>query len=99
MSVYAFTPRRSDPPHFVAEDLEELESKLGELVPGEQCDYCGNSCYEIVRVGHGSPKPIYGFSARCTTDPNDPPDAGENSPTGCGVGFPIHLEDAEQVVY
>lgn len=93
--VYAFRPRRSDPPFYVAQSRDELAEKQGELVPGDQCDYCGNSCYRIERVGHGSPEPIYGFTARCVTDPDQ--DEGEGQPTGCGIGHPISLWNEDDV--
>lgn len=96
-SVRAFQPRRVDPPHFVAETLDELAERVGELIPGEQCDYCGNSCYRIERVGHGSPEPIYGFTARCVTDPDQ--DFIEGQFTGCGRGFPIGIWDEDEVVF
>lgn len=99
--VRAFQPRKIDPPHFVAENLDELAERVGDLISGEQCDNCGNSCYRIERVGHGSPEPIYGFSARCVTDPDlgPGPDNDEGQFTGCGRGYPISVWDEEEVVF
>jgi hypothetical protein len=82
-----FIPRKSSPPIEVAETREELATMVGQLVPGEQCDRCGGSCYRVDRVGHGSPEPIFGFSARCVDDP-------EGEFVGCGIGYPIHTEAA-----
>jgi hypothetical protein len=94
--VFAVQVRRSDPPQFVAEDSLGLAERAGELLYLEQCDYCGNSCYRLERVGHGSPRPIYGYSARCITDPDkDDDDPAE----GCGKGYPVRLYAAEGVCF
>lgn len=82
--MYVFTPRRSAPPIEICETERELANEFkGHIIPGEQCDRCGGSAYRVELVGHGSPKPIYGFTARCVDDP-------EGEFTGCGIGYPIH---------
>ena len=45
--VLCFQPRSVDPPHFIAENEEQLYERRGEIVGGEQCDSCGNSAYRI----------------------------------------------------
>lgn len=96
MTVQAFQPRSYDPPKFVAEDRDELAERVGELLYSAQCDYCGNSCYRIERVGHGSSEPIYGYSARCVTDPDKAPD---DPWEGCGRGFPISMWEEDLVEF
>lgn len=90
--VFAFHPRRIDPPHFVAEDLDELAQKEGELIPGEQCDRCGNSCYRIDAVTINRARPDW--FATCVTDPYD-----ERLAVGCGASYPVQLWLAEKVVF
>lgn len=97
-SVRAFQPRKVDPPQFVAEDGDELAARVGEIIGGEQCDRCGNSAYRVDRVGHGSPEPIYGFTARCVTDPDQDPEQ-DGQFTGCGIGYPIGIWDEDAVTF
>ncbi len=97
MSVRAFQPRSVDPPHFVAEDEEALAELVGDFIGGEQCDFCGNHSYRIERVGHGSPRPIYGFTARCAADPDEDPEFRHPAP--CGRGWPIFIADEDLVTF
>lgn len=41
-TVLAFQPRSIDPAHFVAEDFDELLTKEGDEISGDQCDDCGS---------------------------------------------------------
>jgi hypothetical protein len=96
MSVRAFQPRSIDPPHFVAEDLDELAEKVGEYVSAEQCDGCGNSCYQI-RVRMIQPG-VRQFEAVCAVDPDTV--GGEFTHTDpCGDAYRITIWDEEQVVF
>lgn len=97
MTVQAFQPRKIDPPHFVAETFEELADKVGEYIGGEQCDYCGNHSYRITAVGHGSPRPIRGYSAICATDPDE--DEEQRHPEPCGKGWPIFSASEDDVCF
>lgn len=90
MSVRAFQPTSYEPPQFVAEDIDELEGRVGEIVPGPQCESCGNSCYRVERVGNG-------FVARCVTDPDRAPDYEQF--TGCNRSVPISIWDDDEVVF
>lgn len=96
-TVYAFHPRRSEPPYFVAEDADELRDRVGDFVPGPQCDGCGNSSYRVVTAGHGSPEPIRGYSAQCAVDPTDDPEFTHPDP--CGTVYTVGVHRAEEVVF
>lgn len=95
MSVRAFQPRKIDPPHFVAEDLDELEGREGEFLGAEQCDGCGNSTYEI-RVRMIQPG-VRQFEAVCAVDPTDADEFRHSDP--CGTAYPIRIWDDELVVF
>lgn len=94
-SVRAFQPRQIDPPHFVAEDLEELEEKEGEWLGAEQCDGCGNSTYQI-RVRMIQPG-VRQFEAVCAADPDDDPEFRHSDP--CGTAYKISIWDEDLVVF
>lgn len=94
-SVRAFQPRKIDPPHFVAEDLQELEEKLGEFIGAEQCDGCGNSTYlitsRLIQPG------VRQFEAVCMADPDEDPEFRHPDP--CGTHYPIKIWDEDLVVF
>jgi hypothetical protein len=94
-SVRAFQPRKIDPPHFVAEDLDELVEKEGEYVGAEQCDGCGNSTY-LIRVRIIQPG-VRQFEAVCAVDPDDDPEFAHPAP--CGTAYQIKLWDEDLVVF
>ena len=94
-SVRAFQPRRYDPPRFVAEDLEELQEKIGEILSYEQCDNCGNSCYKIEERVTASLAHYY--EAVCITDPDA--DDPEFQWIGCGHRYPIGIYDEDDVCF
>lgn len=89
-SVRAFQPRKIDPPHFVAENVDDLEDMLGGFVGAEQCDGCGNSTYLIETDG---PK----YIARCAVDPTDSEEFRHPAP--CGTAYRIGIWDEDQVVF
>jgi len=88
--VLCFQPRSVDPPHFIAENEEQLYERRGEIVGGEQCDSCGNSAYRIVI---GSAGPSY---AVCFTDVDDEVSREHG---GCGAEYPIRWEQAGKVCF
>lgn len=90
MSVRAFQPRSIDPPHFVAEDLNELQEKVGEFVNGEQCDGCGNSVYEIREGKYGQ------YEAVCAVED---PEGEFAHPAPCGHAYRITIWDEGEVVF
>lgn len=95
MSVRAFQPRSIDPPHFVAETLDDLADMVGGFVGAEQCDGCGNSTYRLEALpGHlGTVK----YIARCAVDFTDDPEFRHTDP--CGTPYPINLWDDDLVVF
>jgi len=95
MSVRAFQPRKSDPPHFVAEDLDELEAREGELIGGEQCDGCGNHSYQI-RVRMIQPG-VRQYEAVCAVDPDESSEFTHTDP--CGTAYRITIWDDDLVVF
>lgn len=88
--VRAFRPRKSDYPHFVAEDDEALAGMEGGFVSAEQCDGCGNSTYLIEKRGGR-------FVARCAVDPTDDPEFRHSDP--CGTSYPIQWWEDSEVVF
>jgi hypothetical protein len=94
-SVRAFRPRQYDPPKFVAEDLEELESIEGEFIGGGQCDGCGNHSYQV-RVRMIQPG-VRQFEAVCAVDPTDDPEFIHPEP--CGTAYPIRIWDEDLVEF
>ena len=88
--VYAFKPRTYDPPAFVAEDAEYLDSMIGGFIGGDQCDGCGNSVYRV-EGAHGA------FYAVCADDPAD--DREFAHPDPCGRRWPIRLYAADEVAF
>lgn len=93
--VYAFHPRKRDHPHFVAEDGDELASKLGEFLPGEQCDGCGNHSYRL-DVQRGESGHLH-YYAVCAVDPDDSDEFRHDSP--CGSLYPVHRYRSSEVVF
>lgn len=91
-NVYAFQPRRVDPPHFVGEDLGEVAEKVGSFVPGEQCDGCGNSSYQI-RVSDTASS---GYVAVCAVDPDE---IEFKHPEPCGSEYRIAYWGEDEVVF
>lgn len=82
-----------DPPHFVAEDIDELALKEGEFVGAEQCDGCGNATYEIqVRMIQPG---VRQYEAVCKVDPTD----DVQHPAPCGAAYSIRIWDEEEVVF
>jgi len=93
--VRAFQPRKIDPPHFVAEDITDLEDKEGEYIGAEQCDGCGNSCYQIhVRMIQPG---VRQYEAVCAVDPDDDPEFRHPDP--CGTAYRITIWDENEVVF
>lgn len=90
--VYAFWPREIDPPHFVAEDIEDLEDRVGTFIGGAQCDGCGNHSYRVEKRSHG-----HAFFAVCAPDPDEDPEFRHPDP--CGEAYAIHLYNADDVVF
>lgn len=90
--VYAFQPRKIDPPHFVAESADDLYHLLGSFVGGEQCDGCGNHSYVIMR---DAASPIYW--ARCAADPDESDEYRHPAP--CGHFYQLSVYDAQDVVF
>ena len=90
-SVYAFQPRSSEPAVFVSEDADELYGRLGEFLPGPQCDGCGNWSYQL--GAH------YGFrwTATCAVDPSDAVE--EQHPAPCGHVYTVGLHNEDEVTY
>jgi hypothetical protein len=95
MSVRAFQPRKIDPPHFVAEDIDALEELEGSFVGGEQCDGCGNHSYQV-RVRMIQPG-VRQFEAVCAVDPDESPEFRHPEP--CGTAYPITIWDEDEVVF
>lgn len=91
-AVIAAHVRKIDPPQFIAEDLEELEAKVGEEWGGEQCDNCGNSLYIIGRdytfERRNHPR---AFFVKCVPDHDMWQDAGQEIPEGVGCGTEYRL--------
>jgi hypothetical protein len=90
-SVWAFQPRKSDPPHFVAEDAAELYDRIGEFIGGEQCDNCGNHSYRLGAIyGHR-------WIATCAVDPDEDPEFRHPEP--CGTHYTVRLYDENEVTF
>jgi hypothetical protein len=88
-NVYAFHPRKVDPPQFVAEDVEYLDSMVGGFISGEQCDGCGNSSYRV-ETAHGK------YSAVCEV----PLYSHEfQHPAPCGCRYAITTYDDSEVTF
>jgi hypothetical protein len=95
MSVRAFQPRRSDPPHFVAETGEDLAAMEGDYIGGEQCDGCGNHSYQV-RVRMIQPG-VRQYEAVCAADPGE--DAEFRHPEPCGTAYRITIWDDDLVTF
>lgn len=91
MSVWAFQPRKYDPPRFAAEDSEELAEMVGTYIGAEQCDGCGNNVYRIVKEGSL-------HFAQCATDPADDGDEFQHTDP-CGAQYRISLHEDDMVVF
>ena len=90
-SVWAFQPRRYDPPQFVAEDADELYGRMGEFIGGPQCDGCGNSTYRLgATMG-------WHWTATCAVDPTDDPEFQHPEP--CGTTYRLHVHDENEVTF
>jgi len=84
----------------VAEDLDELTEKIGEIVGADQCDRCGNSAYKITEKVNPVHNPNnakgfrHTFIAVCVTDPDEPV-----LTHGCGAEYHIGIYDEEDVSF
>ena len=90
-SVYAFHPRQCDYPHFVGEDIEDINNLIGGFIGGEQCDGCGCSTYRVARRVDGE------FVAICANDPDA--DAEFAHPEPCGTQYRIKRYDEDEVTF
>lgn len=95
MSVRAFQPRKVDPPHFVAETVDELAEMEGQYLSAEQCDGCGNHTYrvEVRMIAPGTRQ----FEARCAVDPDASTEFQNSDP--CSTVYPITIWDDDLVVF
>lgn len=89
--VYAFQPRKIDPPQHVADDWHQLVRLMDTLIGGDQCDNCGNIAYRVVE-SHKSGQ----ITAQCTMDPDD--DVSRQF-GGCGTHYLIRLYDEDEVTF
>ena len=89
-TVRAFTPRSIDPPRYVAEDGDELDDRIGDLVPAEQCDGCGNSIYRLTKEGRR-------YWMICAEDPDEDPEFKHPNP--CGSRYPVEIWEEDLVVF
>lgn len=90
-SVYAFQPRKFDPPHFVAETLDDALDLTESFIGGEQCDGCGNHTYEVQLLTSGR------LVAVCKTDPDESEEFRHPEP--CGHQWPITLWEEDLVAF
>ena len=107
--VLCVQTNRNEPPHFVAEDYDELRS-MDKDFAGEQCQNCGGAAYTIERnpvILKRDDIPL-AWQARCSGNPDDAeqleadgadPEVIETVRNGCGATYFLKALPAGEVVF